>query len=66
MGGGEVGVAVLGYQTPPPSTDSSFWPPPPSTPLQSRRYYFLSEEPEDDVGPQQRCLELEQQVGPKA
>lgn len=29
---------------------------------QSRRYYFLSEEPEDAVGPQQRCLELEQQV----
>ncbi|XP_052655858.1 protein Hook homolog 2 isoform X3 [Harpia harpyja] len=29
---------------------------------QSRRYYFLSEEPEDAGGPQQRCLELEQQV----
>ncbi|KAM9251610.1 protein Hook homolog 2 [Cariama cristata] len=30
--------------------------------VQSRRYYFLSEEPEEAVGPQQRCLELEQQV----
>ncbi|XP_074786265.1 protein Hook homolog 2 [Athene noctua] len=29
---------------------------------QSRRYYFLSEEPEEPGGPQQRCLELEQQV----
>ncbi|XP_074881161.1 protein Hook homolog 2 isoform X4 [Buteo buteo] len=29
---------------------------------QSRRYYFLSEEPEEAGGPQQRCLELEQQV----
>ncbi|XP_037263157.1 protein Hook homolog 2 isoform X7 [Falco rusticolus] len=29
---------------------------------QSRRYYFLSEEPEEVGGPQQRCLELEQQV----
>ncbi|KAM6111648.1 protein Hook homolog 2-like [Phoenicopterus ruber ruber] len=30
--------------------------------MQSRRYYFLSEEPEEAGGPQQRCLELEQQV----
>ncbi|XP_072704504.1 LOW QUALITY PROTEIN: protein Hook homolog 2 [Ciconia boyciana] len=29
---------------------------------QSRRYYFLSEEPEEAGGPQQRCLELEEQV----
>ncbi|XP_037263153.1 protein Hook homolog 2 isoform X3 [Falco rusticolus] len=29
---------------------------------QSRRYYFLSEEPEEVGGPQQRCLELEQQT----
>ncbi|XP_040469471.1 LOW QUALITY PROTEIN: protein Hook homolog 2 [Falco naumanni] len=36
--------------------------PPSISPPQSRRYYFLSEEPEEVGGPQQRCLELEQQV----
>ena len=44
-------------ECPPPSTDPPF-------PPQSRRYYFLSEEPEEAGGPQQRCLELEQQVRP--